>query len=136
MRLHVAAAALGSGTVLTAGIGGSARHAEFARFQEEYLRGLSGGLAARVQTRDRRTLQRAPGTVAQVIRRDVDEGRMPGAVAAISRKGRLVYHEAFGFVDKAANRPMTKDAIFALASMTKPMVAVATLMLAEEGACC
>ena len=72
--------------------------------------------------------------LAQAIRRDVEAGRMPGAVVAISRRGKLVYHEAFGFVDKAANRPMPKDAIFALASMTKPMAAVATLMLAEQGA--
>ena len=71
--------------------------------------------------------------LAQAIRRAVDEGRMPGAVVAIARRGKLVYHEAFGFVDKAANTPMPKDAIFALASMTKPMAAVATLMLAEEG---
>jgi len=71
--------------------------------------------------------------LAQAIRRDVDQGRMPGAVVAVARKGKLVYHEAFGFVDKAANRPMPKDAIFALASMTKPMAAVATLMLAEQG---
>ena len=58
---------------------------------------------------------------------------MPGAVVAIARRGKLVYHEAFGFVDKAAKTPMPKDAIFALASMTKPMAAVATLMLAEQG---
>jgi CubicO group peptidase (beta-lactamase class C family) len=71
--------------------------------------------------------------LAQAIRKDVEQGKMPGAVVAISRRGKLVYHEAFGFVDKAANRPMPKDAIFALASMTKPMAAVATLMLAEQG---
>jgi CubicO group peptidase (beta-lactamase class C family) len=71
--------------------------------------------------------------LAQAIRQAVDEGRMPGAVVAIARHGKLAYHEAFGFVDKAANTPMPKDAIFALASMTKPMAAVATLMLAEEG---
>ena len=71
--------------------------------------------------------------LAQVIRRSVDEGRMPGAVVAIARRGKLVYHEAFGYVDKSTNTPMPKDAIFALASMTKPMVAVATLMLSEEG---
>ncbi len=71
--------------------------------------------------------------LAQAIRRAVDEGRMPGAVVAIARRGKLAYHEAFGFVDKSANTPMPKDAIFALASMTKPMAAVATLMLAEEG---
>ena len=71
--------------------------------------------------------------LAQAIRQSVDEGRMPGAVVAIARRGSLVYHEAFGYVDKSANTPMPKDAIFALASMTKPMAAVATLMLAEEG---
>ncbi len=58
---------------------------------------------------------------------------MPGAVVAVARKGKLAYYEAFGFADKATNVPMPKDAIFALASMTKPMVAVATLMLAEQG---
>src|SRR6202034_253154 len=71
--------------------------------------------------------------LAQAIKRDVDQGRMPGAVVAIARKGKLAYYESFGFVDKAASTPMPKDAIFALASMTKPMVAVATLMLAEQG---
>src|SRR5580658_4125582 len=71
--------------------------------------------------------------LAQAIRQDVDHGRMPGAVVAIARKGKLAYYESFGFVDKAANTPMPRDAIFALASMTKPMVAVATLMLEEQG---
>jgi CubicO group peptidase (beta-lactamase class C family) len=71
--------------------------------------------------------------LAQAVRQHVDEGRMPGAVVAIARRGSLVYHEAFGFVDKSTSTPMPKDAIFALASMTKPMAAVATLMLAEEG---
>ena len=71
--------------------------------------------------------------LAQAIKQDVDHGRMPGAVVAIARKGKLAYYESFGFVDKPANAPMPKDAIFALASMTKPMVAVATLMLAEQG---
>jgi CubicO group peptidase (beta-lactamase class C family) len=71
--------------------------------------------------------------LAHAIKQDVDQGRMPGAVVAIARKGKLVYYESFGFVDKTAGIPMPKDAIFALASMTKPMVAVGTLMLAEQG---
>jgi CubicO group peptidase (beta-lactamase class C family) len=71
--------------------------------------------------------------LADAIRRDVDHGQMPGAVVAIARHGKIVYHEAFGFVDKAANVPMPKDAIFALASMTKPMATVAALMLVEQG---
>lgn len=71
--------------------------------------------------------------LAKAIKQDVDQGRMPGAVVAIARKGKLACYESFGFVDKAAGTPMPKDAIFALASMTKPMVAVATLMLDEQG---
>src|SRR5216110_492199 len=53
----------------------------------------------------------------QAIKSDVDHGKMPGAVVAIARKGKLAYYESFGFVDKAAGTPMPKDAIFALASM-------------------
>ena len=71
--------------------------------------------------------------LAQAIRRDVDAGRMPGAVVAVARRGKLAYYEAFGFLDAAAKTPMAKDAIFSLASMTKPFAAVATLMLAEQG---
>jgi CubicO group peptidase (beta-lactamase class C family) len=71
--------------------------------------------------------------LADAIRRDVDQGKMPGAVVAIARHGKIAYYEAFGFVDKAANAPMPRDAIFALASMTKPMAAVAALMLVEQG---
>lgn len=71
--------------------------------------------------------------LARALRADVDAGKMPGAVVAIARRGTLVYHEAFGFQDAAAKTPMPKDAIFSMASMTKPFAAVATLMLAEEG---
>jgi len=71
--------------------------------------------------------------LARAINQEIEQGRMPGAVVAIVRKGKLAYYESFGFVDKAASAKMPKDAIFALASMTKPLVAVATLMLAEKG---
>jgi CubicO group peptidase (beta-lactamase class C family) len=71
--------------------------------------------------------------LAQAMKQDVEQGRMPGAVVAIARRGKLAYYESFGFVDKAANQPMPKDAIFSLASMTKPLTAVATLMLTEQG---
>jgi CubicO group peptidase (beta-lactamase class C family) len=71
--------------------------------------------------------------LARAIKADVDRGRMPGAVVAIARKGKLAYYQAFGYLDAATKTPMPKDAIFPLASMTKPFAAVATLMLAEEG---
>ena len=70
--------------------------------------------------------------IAQVVRAEVDRGRMPGAVIAITRRGKLAYYESFGFLDKAAGTAMPKDAIFVLASMTKPMAAVAALILAER----
>ena len=70
--------------------------------------------------------------LAQVLRADIEKGRMPGAVVAIARKGRLVYYEAFGYLDKAAGTPMPRDAIFAIASMTKPMVGVGIMQLVEE----
>jgi CubicO group peptidase (beta-lactamase class C family) len=70
--------------------------------------------------------------IGQVLRADVEQGRLPGAVVAIARRGKLAYFEAFGFRDKAAGVPMTTDTIFSIASMTKPMTSVGALMLVEE----
>lgn len=71
--------------------------------------------------------------ITSALKSDVDKGRLPGAVVAIARKGKLAYYEAVGFRDKDANAPMPKDAIFSIASMTKPMSSVALLQLQEEG---
>ena len=64
---------------------------------------------------------------------EVDKGRMPGAVIAIARQGKLVHFKAYGFADKARGTPMPLDGIFAIASMTKPLVGTAIMMLQEEG---
>ena len=71
--------------------------------------------------------------IASTLNADIARGQMPGAVVAVARHGKLVYFEAFGYRDKAANAPMTTDAIFNIASMTKPMTAVAALQLYEQG---
>ena len=71
--------------------------------------------------------------IGEMLRADIEKGRIPGAVVAIARKGKLVYFEAFGHLDKEAGNRMTTDAIFNIASMTKPMVAVGALTLYEEG---
>jgi CubicO group peptidase (beta-lactamase class C family) len=63
----------------------------------------------------------------------VEAGRLPGAVLAIARHGRLVFHEAVGFLGPDRSTPMPRDALFAIASMTKPVTGVAGLMLWEEG---
>jgi len=70
--------------------------------------------------------------IAASVNEDIGNGRMPGAVIAIARRGKLVYYESFGFLDKAKGIRMPKDAIFAIASMTKPMVAAGALTLYEE----
>jgi CubicO group peptidase (beta-lactamase class C family) len=71
--------------------------------------------------------------IGNVLKADVEAGRIPGAVIAIARHGKLVMFEAYGYRDKAAGVPMTTDTIFNIASMTKPMTTVGALMLYEQG---
>ena len=64
---------------------------------------------------------------------EVDNGQIPGAVVLIARNDQVAYFRAFGYTDRERKLPMTTDAIFRIASMTKPIVSVAAMMLAEEG---
>lgn len=68
-----------------------------------------------------------------VIQREVEKGQYPGAVMLVARNGRIVYFESVGQLDPAGGKPMTRDAIFRLYSMTKPYTSVAIMMLMEEG---
>ncbi|MBM3650058.1 MAG: beta-lactamase family protein, partial [Alphaproteobacteria bacterium] len=63
----------------------------------------------------------------------VKNNELPGAVVLIARNGKLVLFDSFGFRDKDAKAPMTNDAIFRLASLTKPIVSVAAMILVEDG---
>jgi len=65
--------------------------------------------------------------------REIARKRVPGAVVAIARDGKLVHYKAYGQLDPVKGTPMPLDAVFALASMTKPMAAVAALTLMEQG---
>ena len=67
------------------------------------------------------------------LKGEIDKGNLPGVVVMVARKGKLVYTESLGSLDKAANTPMTKDAIFRIYSMTKPLASVAAMTLVEEG---
>jgi len=71
--------------------------------------------------------------IGEVLRADIEGGKLPGAVIAVARDGKLVMFQAYGYRDKAAGTPMTTDTIFNIASMTKPMTAVAALSLEEQG---
>ena len=70
--------------------------------------------------------------IGEVLRADVERGQIPGAVVIVVRKGRVASVQTAGFLDKAAGTPMKPDAIFRIASMTKPIVTVAALQLMDE----
>ena len=71
--------------------------------------------------------------VGEMIQRAIDAKQISGAVTVVARRGRVAHFEARGLMDIEANAPMRKDAIFPIASMTKPVTGVAILMLVEEG---
>ena len=70
----------------------------------------------------------------QLIQRAIDAKQISGGVTVVARRGRVAHFEAQGLMDIEANTPMRKDAIFRIASMSKPVTGVAIMMLLEEGA--
>jgi CubicO group peptidase (beta-lactamase class C family) len=82
------------------------------------------------------TLGFSPSRLARIAswqQTQVDAGVFSGAVAAIARNGKVAYLQAVGFRDRAKTIPLQSDAIFWIASMTKPVTSVAAMMLVEEG---
>ncbi|HEX8164737.1 MAG TPA: serine hydrolase domain-containing protein [Beijerinckiaceae bacterium] len=71
--------------------------------------------------------------IAEVFNQEIRDGKIPGAVIMIARKGKVAYHEAFGAQDKNAEKVMTKDSIFRAYSMTKPLASVGAMILVEDG---
>lgn len=69
----------------------------------------------------------------QRIQKAIDNGEVAGTVALIAKDGVIGYHKAFGNADIANARPMEKNAIFRIASMTKLMTVVGALILFERG---
>jgi CubicO group peptidase (beta-lactamase class C family) len=67
------------------------------------------------------------------LQQEIDQGKLPGTVVMVARKGKLVYTDAAGFLDKQEGKPMTVDAAFRIYSMTKPLAAVGAMMLIEDG---
>jgi len=66
-------------------------------------------------------------------RRYVDGGYLPGMLTQVYRKGHLVHTGICGHMDLERGKPMREDAIFRIYSMSKPITAVALMMLVEEG---
>jgi CubicO group peptidase (beta-lactamase class C family) len=69
----------------------------------------------------------------QLVQQYIDNHQISGAVTMVSRKGRVAYFEAQGLMDIESKAAMRRDAIFRMASMSKPVTGVAILMLMEEG---
>ena len=71
--------------------------------------------------------------VTAVLDKYIAAGDIAGAVSLIYRHGEVAHLSARGFQDVDTKTPMQRDTIFGLASMTKPITAVAAMMLVEEG---
>ena len=69
----------------------------------------------------------------EMVQRHMDAHDISGAVTLVARNGKVVHLEAHGLADIEAKKPMSKDSLFWIMSMTKPVVGTATLMMMEEG---
>jgi CubicO group peptidase (beta-lactamase class C family) len=69
----------------------------------------------------------------EAMERHIDAGEISGAVTLVARRGKIVHFQAHGLMDIESKKPMTTDAIFRIASMTKPITGVAVMMMVEEG---
>jgi CubicO group peptidase (beta-lactamase class C family) len=117
-RLHRLLAALSILCLVTPGLATAARAYAVGPVDDPEALGFSSSRLARI---------------AAWQQSQVDAGAFSGAVAAIARNGKVAYLRAVGFRDRAKTIPLQPDAIFWIASMTKPVTSVAAMMLVEEG---
>jgi CubicO group peptidase (beta-lactamase class C family) len=71
--------------------------------------------------------------VRDALKGEIDQGKLPGTVVMVARKGKVAYADAVGLQDKSAGKAMALDSVFRIYSMTKPLVSVAAMMLVEDG---
>src|SRR5712692_2616513 len=71
--------------------------------------------------------------ITEMMKRHIAAGEISGGVTLVARHGRIAHLEAAGVMDADSKKPMTKDAVFRIASMTKPVTGVAIMMMMEEG---
>jgi len=95
------------------------------------------------QTQSSVLLEQSPGSAGvsetrlhrldEFIQKYLTDKQFNGATAIIIRDGKIIYYKAFGYSDLMMKKPMQKDDIFRIASMTKPIISVAAMILYEEG---
>ncbi|VFR52089.1 Beta-lactamase class C and other penicillin binding proteins [plant metagenome] len=71
--------------------------------------------------------------IQSTIQQALDDQRLVGAVILVARDGELIHQQAAGFADRESARPMTLEAVFRLASVSKPIVSAAALALVAQG---
>ena len=71
--------------------------------------------------------------ISEAVDRHLAAGNVAGAVTLVARRGKIAHFEAQGVMDVDTKKPMAKDNLFRLASMSKPITGVAVMMLVEEG---
>jgi len=71
--------------------------------------------------------------IGEAVQRHIDANNVAGAVTLVARRGRIAHFDARGMMDLESKKPMPKDGLFRLASMSKPITGVAIMMLVEEG---
>lgn len=93
---------------------------------------ISAGVAALTGTAG---AQQSPGAAAldAGLRAAIERKDVPGVIALVTNKDRVLYQGAFGVADVATGRPLAMDAMFRIASMTKPVTSVALMQLIEQG---
>ena len=69
----------------------------------------------------------------ELVKQYIDAGRIEGAVIGIVRQSKVVYLEAHGILEGKTPKPMLEDSIFLMASSTKPVIGVATMILIDDG---
>ena len=98
--------------------------------------GLSGPIGAAPQTakpEDVGLSSERLKRITDLINRHITANNISGAVTLVARNGRVAHFEAEGVMDLASKKPMQKDTIFRIYSMTKPITGVAMMILFEEG---
>ena len=68
-----------------------------------------------------------------LVKKHIDAGEISGAVMLVARRGQIAYIDVQGTMDVESKKPMTRDSVFRMASMTKPVIGVSIMMLLEEG---
>ena len=71
--------------------------------------------------------------VSGLVQRYIDDGKLPGAISLVARRGKVVHFETYGNMDAERSKPMRSDTIFRFYSMTKPIASVGLMMLYEQG---